>query len=126
MRVRRVDAAGDMQFGQGQANFFRDVPDAVAQIVLSRLQLYQGEFFLDTRDGTPWRTQVLGKYTGPTRDMVIRSRILGTPGCTAITDYNSAVNRDTRGFAAQATINTTYGATTVAVPANVAVTQVTV
>lgn len=126
MRVRKTSPDGDMQFGQGQANFFRHVPDAVAQIVLSRLQLYQGEFFLDTRDGTPWRTQVLGKYTGPTRDMVIRSRILGTPGVTALADYNSAVNRDTRGFTAQANINTTYGATTVAVPANVAVTQVTV
>lgn len=71
---------------------------------------------LDITDGTPWRTEVLGKYTGPTRDMVLRARILETPGVTAITAYDSALNRDTRAFTAQATISTQYGATTVQVP----------
>lgn len=117
MRIRKVEPeTGDMRFGSGQADFWRDVPDGVAQHVQSRLQLYRGEWFLDIADGTPWRTEVLGKYTGPTRDMVLRARILETPGVTAITAYDSALNRDTRAFTAQATISTQYGATTVQVP----------
>lgn len=109
MRVRKTTEDGDMRFGRNQADYWRDVPDGVAQVVQSRLQLYLGEWFLDTSDGMPWKTQVLGKYTGPTRDMVIRTRILQTQGVTAIDAYDSQLNRDTRGFAAQATIDTLYG-----------------
>lgn len=109
MRIRRVDATGDMTFGQGQTNFWRDVPDAPAQLASSRLHLEEGEWFLDTTDGTPWRTKVLGKRTANTRDPVIRSRILGTQGVKQITAYDSVLNRDTRGFAVQATIETAYG-----------------
>jgi len=109
MRVRMVDENGDMRFGRNQADYHRDSPEGVAQIAQSRLQLYRGEWFRDTTDGTPWRTEVLGKYTGPTRDLVIRSRILGTPRLTGIDAYASQLNRDTRGFAAQVTISTQYG-----------------
>lgn len=109
MRVRKVDATGDYTFGQGQANFWRDVPDAPAQVASSRLHLEQGEWFLDTTDGTPWRTKVLGRGTTGTRDPVIRSRILGTPGVKGITAYNSVLDRETRRFAVQVTIDTNYG-----------------
>jgi hypothetical protein len=111
VRIRRVDAAGDMLFGQGQANFWRDVPDAPAQLASSRLHLEQGEWFLDTSDGTPWRTRVLGNRTAGTRDPVIRSRILGTQGVKQIVAYDSVLDRETRGFAVQATIETAYGQT---------------
>lgn len=115
MRVRKVDAAGDMQFGKGLLDFHKNTPDGVAQVVQSRLQLYTGEWFLDLSEGMAWRTEVLGKYTGPTRDMVIRDRILGSPGVTEITSYDSALNRDTRDYTAQATIATQYGAVSVKV-----------
>lgn len=105
-----------MTFGRGQSNFHRDVPEAPAQVALSRLKLYLGEWFLDTRDGTPWNTQVLGKYTGPTRDMVLRTRILGTPGVRAITGYASQVNRDTRQFSVQVQLDTIYGPVTLQAP----------
>lgn len=114
MRVRRLDPKTyDMTFGQGQANFFRDVPDGPAQCVLTRLELRLGEWFLDTSDGTPWNTRVLGKYTASTRDPVIRARILGTQGVTGIAAYGSQLDRNTRKFAVQATIDTQFGAATV-------------
>ena len=109
MRYRKLDANGDMMFGRQQADFWRDVPDAPAQAVWTRLQLYLGDWFLDTSDGTPWRTQVLGKYTGSTRDPVIQTRTLGTLNVTGITAYASQVNRDTRDFNVQTTIDTAYG-----------------
>lgn len=109
MRIRRTDQNGDMTFGRGQNNFWRDAPDGVALLAQDRLMMFQGEWFLDRTAGTPWNTRVLGKYTGPTRDMVVRSRVKGTSGCTAITAYDSQLNRDTRGFSVQITIDTAYG-----------------
>jgi hypothetical protein len=115
MRYRKLDANGDMVFGRQQADFWRDVPDAPAQAVWTRLQLYLGDWFLDTSDGTPWRTQVLGKYTGSTRDPAIQARTLGTQNVTAIHAYASQVNRDTRVFNVQMTIDTLYGQANVSV-----------
>ncbi|WP_448952121.1 hypothetical protein [Labrys neptuniae] len=116
MRVRKIDADGDMVFGGDQSAFWKDVPDGPAQVVGTRLQMGQGEWYLDRRDGTPWKTQVLGKYTGSTRDMVIRARITGSPGVTQITAYSSSLDRETRKFTAAATIDTAYGQATISEP----------
>ena len=109
MRYRKLDANGDYSFGAGQANFWKDVPDAPAQAVRTRLKLERGEWFLNASEGMPWNTEVLGKYTGDTRDAAIRSHVLGTQGVTEITDYFSNLDRDTRAFSGGVTINTVYG-----------------
>ena len=109
MRVRKVDANGDMTFGHGQANFWRDVPDAPAQVCVSRLALYTGEWFLNLSDGTNWNAKVLGKYTGSTRDVEVQSRILGTQGVKSLVSYSSSVNRDTRAYDVSVRIDTIYG-----------------
>jgi hypothetical protein len=109
MRVRKEDADGDSIFGHGQQDFFIDQAEAVAQIVKTRLHLWQGEWFLDTSDGTPWRTRVLGKYTQLSRDMVLRSRVLGTPGVTQIIDYNSTFDGNSRTFFVTMTLRTQFG-----------------
>jgi hypothetical protein len=107
--VRKLSGSGDMTFGQGLQNFWKNVPEAPAQCVMTRLKLEVGEWFLDLNEGTPWRTKVLGKYTGSTRDAVIRSRVVGTQGVTSIESYASQQNRDTRAFTGQITIDTAYG-----------------
>ena len=114
MRVRALDANGDMQFGRGQRDFYVNQKEGVAQNVQTRLGLYTGDWTLDTTAGTPWRTKVLGKRTDATRDPALRARILGTTGVTGIANYASQLNRETRGFAAQVTIDTVYGQTIVA------------
>lgn len=113
MRVRKLDANGDMQFGRGQADFYRDVPEAPAQCVQTRLWLRLGEWFLDTSDGTPWDTEILGKNTANTRDAALRSRIEGTTGVTSLDTYNSTFNPDTRTFSVEASISTSYGTASV-------------
>lgn len=117
MRVRKLSPANpddpsrgrDMTFGQGQANFYRDVPEAPAQCAETRLMMFLGEWYQDLRDGTPWVQKVLGKFTGATRDPVIRARILGTPGVQEITAYDSTLDRETRKFRVSPTIDTVYG-----------------
>ncbi len=104
-----------MIFGGGPTSFWIDVPDAVAQAISTRLKLLQGEFFLDVTDGTPWSTQVLGSGTTPTYDAVLRARILGTPGASAMVSYSS--QRVGRKLSVQAQVETVYSTTAVPVAA---------
>jgi hypothetical protein len=112
MRVRKQDANGDYVWGHQQNDFYRDQPEAVAQAVQTRLRLGLAEWFLDTTDGTPWTTQVLGKYTKDQYDAAIRDRILGTQGVTQIDSYSSTLNTTTRTLTIACTIETQYGSAT--------------
>lgn len=119
MRIRAMtqpagtDPGGDMRFGRGQADFFVNQAAGVGQNVQTRLGLYVGDWWLDISAGTPWRTQVLGRRTDATRDPAMRARILGTTGVTGIATYASQLDRSTRAFTAQVTINTQFGQTIV-------------
>jgi hypothetical protein len=108
MRVRKVDANGDAVFGGGQQSFWRNVPEAVGQVVESRLNLWSRQWYLDYDEGTAYQTQVLGKRTEALRDTLLQARILDTPGVTEIVDYGSTLNRDTRSLAVAAQISTAY------------------
>lgn len=110
MRVRKVDASGDMVFGGGQSSFHRDTPDAVAQVVESRLNLWLRDWYLDLNEGTPYQTSVLGKYTENARDPVMQARILETPGVTELAAYSSTFDPQTRAFRLSAEIVTAYTA----------------
>lgn len=113
MRYRKLTADGDYSFGQQQADFYRNSPEAVAQAVLTRLELFTGQWFLDADEGTPWRTDVLGKYTGDVYDAVVKARILDTEGVTRIDAYSSTLDRNTRKLSVAVTITTAYGQTTI-------------
>lgn len=111
MRYRKLDANGDYILGTG-GDFYVDEPAAVAQAAMTRLKLFAGEWYLDTTDGTPWRTEVLGKYTKDTYDTVITQRLISTPGVLAIATYSSTFNGPTRTLSISATLDTIYGQTT--------------
>lgn len=113
MRYRKLDANGDYTFGNQQADFLRDSPEAVAQAVSTRLKLGQGEWFLDKTEGMPWDTQVLGERTAGTRDSAVQKRILGTQGVVQIDDYQSVTDPETRKFTPTAEITTAYGTATI-------------
>jgi len=115
MRYRRLDANGDMTFGQGQGNFWINQPEAVAQSVLTRLRLHRGEWFYDTSDGTPWNTEVLGERTQSTRDLVVRERVNLTPGVQEMDTYGSVIDVNTRVWTAAMTLTTDYGPVALAV-----------
>lgn len=112
MRYRKLDTSGDYSFGNGASDFWKDQPEAVAQAVQTRLFLFEGEWFLDSREGMTWNTQVLGVRTANTRDPAIRRRVLGTQGAKSLLEYSSSLNRDTRDFSVNMTIDTIYGPAT--------------
>src|SRR5438270_11050885 len=97
MRYRKLHpVTGDMMFGSGQSDFWRDQPEAVAQSVLTRLMLWYGTWFADMSEGTPWQTEVLGERTRQTRDVMLRTRVNETDGVSGIVQYASHTNPDTR------------------------------
>lgn len=97
-----------MTFGRGAADYLTDTPEAVIQAVRTRLQLIAGEWFLDQAAGTPYPQGVFG-YNAPTADFVIRQRILETKGVTAIIEFESDFDADTRTKTIRASIATVYG-----------------
>ncbi len=113
MRYRKLDANGDYVFGHGQTDFLVNSSDAVAQALSTRLKLATGEWFLNTEEGTPYSTEILGSNTSSYYDLAIKRRILETSGVTSILDYQSYVNRDSRSLSVSATVETLYGVTTV-------------
>ncbi len=113
MKYRKLDANGDYTLGTG-SDFLVDSAAAVAQAVQTRLFLHTGEWFLDLTDGTPWRTEVLGKYTQQSYDAVIKARILDTPGVNQIVSYSSSFNAATRTLSVSVSLASVYGPVSVA------------
>ena len=117
MRYRRLDANGDYCFGHGQSDFYINQPEAVAQWVMTRLRLGQGEWFADLREGTPWTTQVLGERTQQTRDVVVLNRVQTTGGVIDVLGYVSSNDPNTREWSAAMSVTTVFGAVQLAMGA---------
>jgi hypothetical protein len=113
MKYRRLDANGDMVLGGGLAAFTIDSPETVAQAIKTRLQLWAGEWFLDTSEGTPWAQAVLGKGDVSRAGYALRSRILGTQGVQSLDFFTYAVDTDNRSLSLTAEVTTSYGAVTI-------------
>ncbi len=111
MIYRKLSGSGDYVFGLGPGNFYKDSPEAVAQAVLTRLKLFQGEWFLDLTRGTPYESQILGTGKATLYDSAIQAVILETPGVTGLASYSSGVDQVTRALYINCTIDTLYGTT---------------
>jgi len=111
MIYRKLSDSGDYVFGRGAGNFHKDSPEAVAQAVLTRLKLFQGEWFLDLNRGTPYESQILGTGKATLYDSAIQSVILETPGVTGLASYSSGIDQVTRAIYVNCTLDTLYGTT---------------
>ena len=107
MKYRKLDKDGDYQLGHGNLDFYQDSPEAVAQSAMTRLQLWQGQWFIDTTSGTPWLQQILGKRMAV--ESVLRARILGTQGVIELPEMSLKFDPDARRVSVNATIVTAYG-----------------
>lgn len=116
MRYRKLTVDGDMTFGHGPADFWRDQPEAVGQACMTRLRLWVGDWFLDMTEGTDYPGSVLGAHTAGLYDAEMRERIAGTRGVAGLTSYVSVRDREARALAVLATIDTIYGTIRLAAP----------
>lgn len=112
MRYRMLSPTGDYLFGNGQANFFINSPEAVAQVVETSLRLFYGEWYLDTTAGMPWLQEVFGYNTQAETDAALISYILGLQGIQDLTNWSSTFNPETRAYSSvTALLYTIYGPT---------------
>ena len=113
MRYRREDTDGDYTFGQGDDTFLINSPECVAQAVKTRFDLWQGQWFLDVTEGTPYIQSVLGKQHAEVYNLAILERIQTTPGVKSVLTFDTNTSTTTRRVTFTATIDTIYGTTTV-------------
>lgn len=111
MLLRKLDNNGDMQFGNGIANFYKDTPEAIAQNIYTRLKLWLGEWYLDTDEGTDWLGKCLGKNSMDSALLEIKQRILGTTGVNSIQNFSASIEPTSRKLTITGTVNTIYGDT---------------
>lgn len=111
MRVRKLDADGDMAFGQGAANYYLNTPEGVGQCIVTRLRLIKGEWFLDVTQVTDWG-KIVGRNVAGSYDAEIKRVILATPGVTSLVSYSSSRTAD-RKLTVIARVLTAYSTTQV-------------
>jgi hypothetical protein len=103
-----LSATGDYLIGQGSANFWINSPLGVAQKVETRLALWEGEWFLNNTEGTPWSQEILGYNTASLRDIAIKARILATIDVVSLESYNAVVNTSNRSLTVSGMIITSF------------------
>ena len=112
MKYRREDQ-DDYTFGKGEDTFLTDSAECVAQAIKTRLQLWYGQWFLDTTEGTPWMQSLMGKRSSAAMELALRRRILATEGVKSILSFTASFNPSTRRTVITTTVDTLYGQTTV-------------
>jgi hypothetical protein len=88
---------GDLKLTNGQITLTPDLKTAVAQSIVTRLRMFFGEWFMDTREGVPWIEVVFVKAPSLPRIMsIFRAVILETPGVSSIARLSLDFNKQTR------------------------------
>lgn len=70
--------------------------ESVRQRVVQMLHMNLGEWFLNTRAGTPYLTQVFGQRFAPLAEHVLRRQIEAVPGVDDVLEISSTFDRDDR------------------------------
>ena len=89
---------GDLAIVNGDLALTNDAAgETVAQRLRIRLRLFKGEWFLDTRLGVPFLSEVLVKVPNLARiEALLREAIAGTPGVGSIKAYSQTLDRANR------------------------------
>jgi hypothetical protein len=91
-----LDTFGEVDFSQ-KGPYFIHGADAVAQHLRIRLRFYLGEWFLDTRVGIPFYTQIFVKNPNLAAiNTVFRRAIVSTPGVEILERLDLALDSATR------------------------------
>lgn len=115
MKIRKLDTNGDIHFGYGDADFISDSAQTVAQKVVQRLRLWEGEWFLDVTAGTPWKARVLGRKHSKNIVQIIKQRIEETEGVQSVSSLDVSFDGNSRNLKINAHIMTEWGGAIVSV-----------
>ena len=113
--IRALDANHDPIYGNGVGSFLADI-DAVAQIIQTRLLLFQGEWWAALQDGLPLFQSILGSNNGKKTTVIsdlIRTVIEGTPYVTQVGTIVTNFDNATRQYTFACAVKTQFGQLTV-------------
>lgn len=82
---------------------------AIYQQCITRLMQLQGEWFLDERHGTAWREVLARRPSSAKLEQLIRQRLSGIPGLTAIENIALDWQPDSRRYAVSLDVQTAFG-----------------
>jgi hypothetical protein len=105
----RIEKNDDYVFGAGEGEFLVNSPETVAQAIKTRLNLWQGQWFLNTQQGVPYLQSILGKRNLMTAEREIANAILETPGVKKIEALSVSIQA--RRVSVNAIVVTLYGTT---------------
>ena len=109
---RQLGPNNDPLWGNGQLNYLSDL-EAVAQAVLTRLNLFQGEWWAATNDGLPLFQVILGQGAAPVNQqqmsLSITARILATPYVISVSTVQTSYNPLTRQYNYSSVVQTQFG-----------------
>jgi len=79
--------------------------EAVAQRVRQHLEMYQGEWFLNTDAGVPWFQFIyVEPFDQSTAESLLKAAIIDVPGVAEITEFMVSVDQAGRSFALQSVV----------------------
>lgn len=89
---------GDLRLSAGDVVWETDLGQEVAQRLLTRLNFWRGEWFLNTSAGTPYVQAILGIKAVPHSVVraVFSSVVLGTPGVASLDRLEFTIGTDRR------------------------------
>jgi hypothetical protein len=111
--VYRQLVSGEPAWGQGQDNLISNT-DAVAQLIQTRLLLFENEWWANLSDGLPLWQSILGQTANVNAiTLLINQRILSTPFVNGIESLTVGYDSANRAFSYTAAVTTQFGVVTV-------------
>jgi hypothetical protein len=107
--VRSLGANNDPLYGNGANDFLTDI-DAVAQIILTKLRFFQGEWWENSLAGVPMFQSILGQANGRNTSAIaaiLQNVILSVPYVTSISALSCTYNNRVLSFSC--TVLTAFG-----------------
>lgn len=99
----------------GNIKIIEDV-ESLSENIDQRLQLFKGKYFMDTTAGIPYFEDIIKKPVDPgLAASILNAEILKEPEVTSIGQVSADLDRNTRSFKYDATINSVFGSLEVAV-----------
>ncbi len=105
-----LNTANDLKIEEYDLQLIKD-EDQVAQNISIKLQMYQGEWFLNTKAGVPYYESILVKNPdGAAIDSLLKKAILTVDGVNELLEYEADFDEDiARLLTVSFKVNTIFG-----------------
>jgi len=108
MSVSKLDSNGDWTFGQSLAGYISG-SDEIKQSVVTRIQSFKNDWFLDTLAYIDWFNLLSNRNTEETTKAQLTKTVLDTVGVNTLDELNFILDRENRKAVIQLTYTDIYG-----------------